>query len=49
MLDGSTYLVEVRRGKEYRAAAIERLETPEVEADAQIKAVYAALSRIRKP
>lgn len=49
MLDGSTYLLEVRRGNEYRAAAIESLETPEVEADAQIKAVYAALSRIRKP
>lgn len=49
MMDGVTYVLEVRIGNEYRAAAIEHLETPEVEADAQIKAVYGALSRIRRP
>ena len=49
MLDGVTYLLEVRRGREYRASMIESLDTPEVEADRQVKVVFAALSRLRKP
>jgi hypothetical protein len=44
--DGATYLIELRRGDEYRAAEIEDLERPEVEADAQVKQVYAAVRRL---
>jgi hypothetical protein len=46
MDDGITYVIELRRGDEYRAAEIEHLERPEVEADAQVKQVYAAVRRL---
>ena len=46
MDDGITYLIELRRGDEYRAAEIEHLERPEVEADTQVKQVYAAVRRL---
>jgi hypothetical protein len=49
MLDGVRYVLEVRRGSEYRASMIESLETPEVEADRRVKVVFAALSRLRRP
>jgi hypothetical protein len=46
MDDGITYVIELRRGDEYRAAEIEHLERPEVEADTQVKQVYAAVRRL---
>lgn len=44
--DGMTYVVELRRGDEYRAAEIEHLEHPEVKADSLVKRVHAAVQRI---
>jgi hypothetical protein len=44
--DGVTYVIELRRGDEYRAAEIEHLERPEVEADTQVKQIYAAVRRL---
>jgi hypothetical protein len=44
-----TYVVELRSGGDYRAAAIEHVEQPETEADRQVKAVYAAASRLLPP
>lgn len=41
-----TYVIELRRGDEYRASEIEELEHPEVEADTQVKQVYAAVRRL---
>ena len=46
MDDSVTYLIELRRGNEYRVAEIEDLERPEVEADTQVKQVYAAVRRL---
>lgn len=45
----STYVIELRRGDEYRAAEIEQLDRPEVDADAQVKQVYAAVRRLLPP
>ena len=44
-----TYVVEVRRGGEYRASQIAHVEQPETEADRQIEEVYAAVSRLLPP
>ncbi|HSQ28206.1 MAG TPA: hypothetical protein VLN49_00015 [Gemmatimonadaceae bacterium] len=44
-----TYVVELRRGDEYRASELEHLEQPETEVDRQIKEVYAAVSRVLPP
>jgi hypothetical protein len=41
-----TYLIELRRGDAYQVAEIEHLERPEVEADTQVKQVYAAVRRL---
>jgi hypothetical protein len=41
-----TYVIELRRGDEYRAAEIERLDHPEVEADTQVSQIYAAVRRL---
>lgn len=50
MDDSVTYLIELRRGDEYRAAEIEDREPPEVEADTQVKQIYAAVRRLlRRP
>jgi hypothetical protein len=49
MDDDITYVVELRRGDEYRAAEIEHLERPEVEADTQVQQVYAAVRRLLSP
>jgi hypothetical protein len=46
MDDSVTYMIELRRGDEYRASEIEDLERPEVEADTQVKQVYAAVRRL---
>lgn len=46
MDDSVTYMIELRRGDEYRAAEIEGVEQPEVEADTQVKQVYAAVRRL---
>jgi hypothetical protein len=46
MEDSITYVIELRRGTEYRAAEIERLERPEVEADTQVEQIYAAVRRL---
>jgi hypothetical protein len=46
MDDGITYLIELRRGDEYRVAEIEHVERPEVEADTQVKQIYAAVRRL---
>jgi len=46
MLDGFTYVVEVRRGDEYRASEIEHVDRAETAADTQVKGVYAAVSRV---
>jgi hypothetical protein len=48
--DGLTYVVEARRGSEYRASEIERTDPPETEADRQLQRVYAALTTLlRRP
>jgi hypothetical protein len=44
--EGLTYLIELRRGDEYRASEIEHLERPEVKADSQVQQVYAAVLRL---
>ena len=44
--DGLSYLLEVRRGSEYRASEIERVDPPETEADRQVKRVWAALAAL---
>jgi hypothetical protein len=45
--DGLTFVIELRRGDEYRAAEIEDLDRPEVEADSQVKKIHAAVQRLR--
>lgn len=46
--DGSTYVIEVRSGNDYRASAIEQLERPATRADQQVKDIYAAVvNRLR--
>jgi hypothetical protein len=39
-MDGGDYVIEVRRGNEYRASVIEVVDPPEVDADRQVKAIY---------
>lgn len=46
MMDGFTYVIEVRHGEEYRASVIEYAKPPETAADRQVQAVYAALMGI---
>jgi hypothetical protein len=46
MVDGFTYVIEVRQGNLYRAVEIEHLEHPEVAADSVVKQVYAALAAV---
>jgi len=40
MVDGFTYVIEVRIGGSYRVSVIESLEKPEVDADRQARAIY---------
>jgi len=45
MMDGGSYVVEVRTGSNYRASSIEDVSPPEVDADRQVKDVYDAVFR----
>jgi len=47
--DGTMYVIEVRRGDEYRATELEDLERPEVEADSAVKRIYSAVHRLVRP
>lgn len=49
MLDGFTYVIELREGGSYRASAIEALEKPEVEADRQARTIYELTRRAVPP
>src|SRR4051812_4701612 len=42
-----TFVIELRRGGEYRATEIEDVDPPEGKADAQVKQIYAAIRRLR--
>ena len=44
--DGFTYVIEVRRGDDYRASEIERVEPPATDADRQVQRVYGALRQL---
>jgi len=44
-----TYVIELRRGGEYRASQIEHMDRPETEADRQVEAVYAAINGVLPP
>lgn len=46
MLDGHTYVVELRRGDEYRASVIEHTTPPETAADTAVQAVATVLRRL---
>jgi len=47
--DAFMYVVELRRGSDYRASSIEHVDPAETEADRKIKDVYAALNRVLPP
>ena len=47
--DGFTYVVELRRGNDYRASAIEHVARPESDADRTVQAVFAALNQLLSP
>ena len=47
--DGLTYVVELRRGNDYRASEIEHVERPEGDADRDVQAVFAAVSQLLSP
>ncbi|HEX8243900.1 MAG TPA: hypothetical protein VF541_10400 [Longimicrobium sp.] len=42
-LDGETFVVELRRGSDYRASVIEYVDEPETEADRQVQHVFKAV------
>jgi hypothetical protein len=41
-----TYVIELRRGNEYRASAIEHVDPPERDADRSVQRIYAAVSHL---
>jgi hypothetical protein len=43
-LDGMSYVIEVRHGREYRVSMIPHLQTPDLEAHWRVQAVFAALA-----
>ena len=45
MLDGHSYVLEVRHGQTYRASEIEHVEKPEVPADSVIRRIAESLRR----
>jgi len=47
--DGLTYVVELRRGNDYRASQIEHVGRPEGDADRDVQAVFAAVSQLLSP
>jgi hypothetical protein len=44
--DGTNYVIELRRGDQYRASEIEDRRPPEVKADSQVAQIYAAARRL---
>jgi hypothetical protein len=44
--ESTTYVIELRRGNEYRASEIEDLERPEMEVDTQVEQIYTAVRRL---
>ena len=44
--DAFTYVVELRRGNDYRASVIEHVEPGETPADQRIRDVYAVVNRL---
>jgi hypothetical protein len=46
MLDGFTYVLEIRQGNLYRAVEIEHLDRPEAPTDSIVKKAYTALTGI---
>ena len=44
--DALTYVLEARRGAEYRASEIERVDPPETETERRMQRVYAALAAL---
>jgi hypothetical protein len=49
MDDGFTYIVELRRGNDYRASSIQHVEQAESDADRTVKEVYAVVTRLLPP
>jgi len=49
MLDGHTYVLEVRRGTRYRASEIEHLDKPEAHADVVVRRIADVLRRYFNP
>ena len=49
MEDGFTYVVELRRGDDYRASVIEHVGVPAAEADRRVRDVYAAINGLLQP
>ena len=47
--DDRNYVVELRRGDNYRASAIEQVEPPENDVDRKIQEIRAALNALRPP
>jgi hypothetical protein len=45
MLDGHTYVAQLRVGRDYRVSRIEHIPRPEVQADREIQQINAILSR----
>lgn len=41
-----TYVIEVRRGRDYRASSIEHVETARMEVDQRVEHIYAAVNRL---
>jgi hypothetical protein len=47
--DAFTYVVELRRGNEYRASVIEHVVPPVADADRRIREIYAAVNQLLRP
>ena len=47
--DEFTYVVELRRGSEYRASQIEHMAPPATDSDRRVQAIYAAVERLLPP
>jgi hypothetical protein len=46
MLDGFTYVIEVRQGSTYRASVITHVRKPQAESDSQVQQVFAILAEL---
>jgi len=49
MDDGFMYVVEIRRGDDYRASVIEHVEPPATEADRRVREVYTIVNQLLQP